>query len=75
MSEKAVLGFGSDSMVRATKTMSVYSSEGKKIKIKAHSIGIPDSSAVDEDGHQHVHFEVGAMTPCVRFPVEALLPA
>jgi hypothetical protein len=61
-------GFGTDTMVKAVRTQRVYDSKGVQIKIKADSVGIPDSSAVT-DGHQFVHFEVGGNTPCVRFPV------
>jgi hypothetical protein len=75
MTDSAARGFGKDSMVKATKTLRVPNIDGNKIKIKANSVGIPDSSIVDENGNQLVHFEVGGLTPCVSYPAEALLPA
>jgi hypothetical protein len=73
--EEAVApGFDSETLVRATKTVRAFDSTGAKIKIRALTVGIPDSSRVD-DGHQYIHFENGGGTPCVRFPVEALAPA
>ena len=68
-------GFDQDTLVRATATRRVVDAKGNPVKIKANTLGIADSSRLDDEGKQFVHFEAGSDIRCVNFPVEALAPA